>query len=597
MAHDRAELLLPGPVTAGSWGSWLVAVHLGALLREGDAVSIHHRWPCDWVRPQLSDPAGPHFASAKAPGAVLTMVVDESVEWHPWDHRLLVRVVAGAVQAGESVVITFGDQSAGSPGTRAQTFIEERCEFHVRVCRDGIFNELSEQPWLQVIGGPIARLVVVAPSDVTADQPFTISVRAEDDWGNPAQGYFGRIKLAFSSQAGDEHETNLAFSSPGRAVAQTAVTLDRPGEYWFQASDVEGDLRATSNPAVCHPVAPATARFWGDLHGQSTIGCGARTIRDYFLHARDFARMDFASHQGNDFMVSNAEWEETQHVTRELHDPGHFVTFLGYEWSGDPGVGGDRNMFFLADEHPIRRSSHKLVDDKSDVDTDLSPVDAVFKGFRGTETLMQPHVGGRTADLTFHAPELEPIIEIHSDHATSEWFFEEALRRGYKVGLTGGSDGVMGRPGASYPGGVFVRNVQGGLVSVLAPKLERRAIWDALFAHRCYATSGERILLDVSVDGHPMGSEYEGTGDPTIEVAVLGTAGIERLELYRSLDLIHVSEPDEYSHRPAERVRVTWSGAREPGNARRARLSWDGDLTLDRGRIRRSEGWGFQTPA
>ena len=57
----------------------------------------------------------------------------------------------------------------------------------------------------------------------------------------------------------------------------------------------------------------------------------------------------------------------------------------------------------------------------------------------------------RTADLRWHEPTLERLIEVHSTHATSEWFLMEALQRGYRMGVTAGSDSVDGRPGASHP--------------------------------------------------------------------------------------------------------------------------------------------------
>ncbi|MGI8424593.1 MAG: DUF3604 domain-containing protein, partial [Chloroflexota bacterium] len=43
-------------------------------------------------------------------------------------------------------------------------------------------------------------------------------------------------------------------------------------------------------------------------------------------------------------------------------------------------------------------------------------------------------------------------------------------------------------------------SVQGGVTAALAPELTRGAIWDALYDRRTYATSGERMLLDVYVE-------------------------------------------------------------------------------------------------
>ena len=42
---------------------------------------------------------------------------------------------------------------------------------------------------------------------------------------------------------------------------------------------------------------------------------------------------------------------------------------------------------------------------------------------------------------------------------------------------------------------------------MMAKELTREAIWDALMARRCYATTSVRMLLDFSVNGLGMGTE------------------------------------------------------------------------------------------
>jgi hypothetical protein len=337
--------------------------------------------------------------------------------------------------------------------------------------------------------------------------------------------------------------------------------------------------------------------FWGDMHGQSRVGCGARTVENYLRHARDVAAVDFAGDQANDHMITNDEWAETQRATHDLHTPGRFVTFLGYEWSPRTKFGGHHNVYYPGDEGPLRRCDHSMVEDKSDIDTDLSHITDVYDAFRGQDVILMPHVGGQPADLAYHEPELEPVIEIHSTHATSEWFLEEALQRGYKVGFTGGSDDVMGRPGASHPGNHLGRNLPNGLTAVYARELTREALWEAIRARRCYATTGPRILLSVTADGHPMGEEFATQAPPTIEVEVTGTLALEAVELFRGLQVIHSPALLDYSRTRPDLIRIAWSGAKEKASAVEARLVWDGELTLDAGRFVEVEEYAFDTPA
>ncbi|NIS74992.1 MAG: DUF3604 domain-containing protein, partial [Deltaproteobacteria bacterium] len=44
-----------------------------------------------------------------------------------------------------------------------------------------------------------------------------------------------------------------------------------------------------------------------------------------------------------------------------------------------------------------------------------------------------------------------------------------------------------------------------GLTAVWTDLLSRHSIYDALRARRCYATTGERIIVEFWVDGHFMG--------------------------------------------------------------------------------------------
>ena len=87
---------------------------------------------------------------------------------------------------------------------------------------------------------------------------------------------------------------------------------------------------------------------------------------------------------------------------------------------------------------PLHRSSHVLIPDKSDIDTDCTHVTELYDAMRGKDVLLLPHVGGRYANLNWHDPELEPLIEVYSEWGEFEWFLQEALKKGYQVGFTAG---------------------------------------------------------------------------------------------------------------------------------------------------------------
>jgi len=84
-----------------------------------------------------------------------------------------------------------------------------------------------------------------------------------------------------------------------------------------------------------------------------------------------------------------------------------------------------------------------------------------------------------------------------------------------------------------------------GLLGVWATELTREAIWYALFARRCYATTGARMVVAFTVNGHPMGSEFSLSDEPearlcrTIEVSISGTAPIEKAEIICNNQVVH----------------------------------------------------------
>jgi hypothetical protein len=68
---------------------------------------------------------------------------------------------------------------------------------------------------------------------------------------------------------------------------------------------------------------------------------------------------------------------------------------------------------------------------------------------------------------------------------------------------------------------------------VLAEELTREAIFRALKGRRCYATSGPRILLDVTCNGHAIGEAFALDGPTTIHARVVGTTGLDAVEILR----------------------------------------------------------------
>jgi hypothetical protein len=102
-------------------------------------------------------------------------------------------------------------------------------------------------------------------------------------------------------------------------------------------------------------------------------------------------------------------------------------------------------------------------------------------------------------------------------------------------------------------------------------------------------------VLDVSLDGHPMGSEPVLSGPPTLRARILGTAPIDSVEVRRGTDTVYVYDalPEPASDDPY-RVRLAWRGARNRGRTRA--LNWTGSATVSNGRITNAVNYAIDSP-
>ena len=138
----------------------------------------------------------------------------------------------------------------------------------------------------------------------------------------------------------------------------------------------------------------------------------------------------------------------------------------------------------------MRRSSHALIEDQSDLDTDCHTVNELFEAFSQNEewdVICFAHCGGRYADISIaHDGRFEKSVEVHSAWGTFEWIVQDAFKNGYRVGIIGNSDGHKGRPGASYPGAGWFGAV-GGLTCFLMPELTRESLIQCINSRHHYA--------------------------------------------------------------------------------------------------------------
>ena len=553
----RATIMPKRPVVAGSLATLTFTYTAGHPVDDTGCVKIAFRYCGDFATPQFDDPAAPDYCSVRTTGDCrIEPRWDVKGHTRPWGRALFLKVMSGYLDRGERIVVVFGDRSGGSPGWQVQSFCERSFEFKTLV--DPIatyeFKELPTSPTIRIVPGKPARTVCIAPSVVELGKSFSYSLKVEDRWGNPV-------------------------SKPERL---RHPGFDRPGVFRIKVKGAGNRLAAISNPIAVTEKPRRLRPFWADLHGQSEETIGTNSIDDYFTFARDCSLLDAAAHQGNDFQITDAFWETINATTRRFYRPGRFVTFPGFEWSGNTPLGGDRNVYYRSEGGAISRSCCDLLPGKTSKHKDSPTAARLFRDLKGDAPFVFAHVGGRYADLDMHDPKKEVAVEVHSAWGTFEWLVDDALERGYRVGICANSDDHKGRPGASYPGARKF-GAYGGLTCVLAESLDRESVHRAILSRHVYATTGNRALLDVTLDtgdgrGAMMGDVVRaGRATPVLKVRFSGTAPVERLEVGNGTHTIGTWR--SYGKEDlGRRIRIVWSGAEVRGRARH--VAWDGRLTV-----------------
>ncbi len=620
-----ATLAPAGPFEAGSFQE-LTLVYTAGLFGIDDTgmIKISWRTTSDMAKPQFDKPAEPNYTTVAASnGAKLDVWVDR-VNIRPWANALVIRVGRGYLKVGETITIKFGDRSKGSPGLRLQTNVEDTFEFKTFIDAFATyeFTELPRSPEFALVPGPPARWKAIVPSLVAADEPFRLCIVPEDRWGNPTAASGDTLSLN-SSLPVDDLPMSVAMQRGITGMVLNGLTCRTAGDIELLVRDGKGVELCRANPmrvapdASEHPTAIRTRRYWGDLHGQSEETVGTNSADAYFAFARDKAFVDIAGHQGNDFQITDTFWAELNRLTAAYDVPGKFLAVPGYEWSGNTGMGGDRNVFYRREGRPIRRSSHILIDGTAPENRVQYRADALFQALSSEDAVVIAHVGGRYADIkAAHDGRLERAVEVHSTWGTFEWILHDAFEKGFRVGVVCHSDDHKGRPGATRPGASTFGAI-GGLTCYLMPELTRDALFAALRSRRHYGTTGTRLWLDVK--GRFAMPVVRFNDDPTLgtasfasatdvvmgdivrpgrtpmrlDVEAIGTAPIDRVDVLAGTRVVH-TERGFAAADCKQRVRILWQGAEYRGRGRET--LWRGSLRVGGNRFERFAPVNFLNP-
>jgi len=296
--------------------------------------------------------------------------------------------------------------------------------------------------------------------------------------------------------------------------------------------------------------------FWGDFHDHTDISVCVRDKNppghDLYANERDIEKLDFCTLTDHGYNFDPPQWAYNGEQTRNNHDPGRFVTFLGEEWTSSrnpPAEGGKMNRYghhnlvFLDPYHK------KFYDS---FDSDISPAD-LWKELEGHEYICIPHQladwkgkgkGNPPTDWSFVDERLQPVAEIFQTRQSYEYlgcprqapqgapfkghYLQDAWAKGVVIGVIASPD---------HGGG-------NGKAGVWARELTRESIFEAVRARHTFGTSGAKMALRFSAGRAIMGDKVkhpEGAID--FRITALAMRNISELVIFRNNEIVYRTEP------------------------------------------------------
>ena len=404
--------------------------------------------------------------------------------------------------------------------------------------RGGLPRPLSGRYDLRARSGPAAAIRCLAEARPISGQPGRVVVAVVDRHGNPAKAFRGEIRITRNSSAGLPDVYTFTTADAG----SHAFTGRFPASTVSRIRVACGGLSAASNPILPRS-ADEPGVYFGDIHSHCEVSADAVGDPDLaYEYARRFWGLDFACL--SDHSPRGAKWRRIVEVGNRHNADGRFVTLLGFEWSD--AIRGHRNAYYREDigseqprgmrhnmeewwrffdaakirvltvpHHPNTQSKAKRPDGKPV----WGPVDWSVVN----------HTYQRIVEIcqnrgSFEVPGPKPDLRVIREDCGAS--VQAALVRGHRLGFIGSTDTHSGRPGTGE-----------ARCAIVSPDFTRRGLWDAMYARRCYATTGKHILVLFTLNGRPMGSELtvaDHRTARTIEWRVVGTGPLERVDLLRN---------------------------------------------------------------
>ncbi|MFW5986159.1 MAG: CehA/McbA family metallohydrolase, partial [Halanaerobiales bacterium] len=565
----------PKNIGVDTFTTWKLIYEVGdKAINEGGKIRIGIKGRFCFAPLQASDSKAKNYISVRCgtnEDSVLK-VPDEAIRNGSQYWEITVNVRESKLVAGDVVEVIFGDKKGGGPGFETRKHAQD---FRINVMVDFMgtndYQQIPDVDNYSCVPEEIGDIEMIAPSQIYSGKRFKCLLRYIDKFGNVVKNKGERaddvadfVKLRLENIK--TKETKALDFKVNETAAETyeilvnindALNLSNNELYKIQVVDNEKNLENTSNPLLFVDEEGEKNKYWGEIHGHTLLSDGQLLPEEYYRYARDREGLDFSAISDHDTHMMRREvggedrylkspfwqeplapWHIIKYETKKFHQPGEFVTLLGYEWTSGHCFTpkdfclGHRNVYYLDDDERV----YSHIDTESDTPLKL------FDRLQGKEAFVIPHHSSRPVgfgegddvnnvvsgvDWKYHDPRWERLVEIYSKWGNSETdngprpvidseaegTVQSALARGCRVGFTAGSDTHVSWPGSKIieEGGLLP--YRSGLTCVKGDNLTRGEIFNSLYERSCYATTGERIFIEFKVNGREMGKEINLTDE------------------------------------------------------------------------------------
>jgi hypothetical protein len=178
----QAKLIPNQAIVAGELSSWTIIYTVGKYgLDNGGQVKVAWRWVSDWGIPQFTKPEREGFTSVVTNGEAKIRP-----SWHdrgyirPKSMCMLLEIYDGSLAPGETITVVLGDTSQGSPGIRAQTYIESEFELFIVVDPTNSTNPrpINDRLVVPVIAAETESLDCIISSQSSVNELYSIRLVA-----------------------------------------------------------------------------------------------------------------------------------------------------------------------------------------------------------------------------------------------------------------------------------------------------------------------------------------------------------------------------------------------------------------------------------